>query len=285
MRIDSLLSPTSKSCQATGTLIPVFQELLVLVWAGFLALRTYAVGSGAWKSAAIVFALSMVPAGTDLYVDIKTNSYTHVVLPSFGNACWNTSYLSGNLGKILVIVTRTSLIAADLVVLFVTWSSTYRIKREADRVNMEASLSTLLLRDGTIYFVLLVLLNIAHMTCYLLSVWLDVSFFVNSFSAVIISRFLLNLRQINQPDDNEVDNPRPSFVASHASNLGFASFVGNMGEQLDFNASVDIASADRLDFEEGELNCPSDISEHGTHDELKDMHVDVELVSAGPSRC
>lgn len=55
------------------------------------------------------------------------------------------------------------------------------------------------------------------------------------FSSIIVSRFLLNLRQVGAAaaDDPGADS-HPSFVASHPSRLVFASAViGNMGEQLE----------------------------------------------------
>ncbi|KAH9948733.1 hypothetical protein B0H21DRAFT_820668 [Amylocystis lapponica] len=111
-----------------------------------------------------------------------------------------------------------------------------RIKKDADRVNMKASLVTLLLRDGTLYFVLLLILNILHMTLYLTNVFFDMIYFVGPISSIIISRFLLNLRQVYQTDDS--DDARPSFVRSNVSDICFAAaIVGNLGAPLSYGES------------------------------------------------
>ena len=53
----------------------------------------------------------------------------------------------------MTIVTRVCAIVSDLLVITITWRRTYAMKREADRLHIKASLASLLLRDGTIYFV------------------------------------------------------------------------------------------------------------------------------------
>ena len=45
-------------------------------------------------------------------------------------------------------VTRGSMVAADLIVLVLTWIKTFRNWNEARRLNVELSVSTCLLRDG-----------------------------------------------------------------------------------------------------------------------------------------
>ena len=56
-------------------------------------------------------------------------------------------------GSPVTIVTRVCAIVSDLLVITATWWRTYAMKREADRLHIKASLASLLLRDGTIYFV------------------------------------------------------------------------------------------------------------------------------------
>lgn len=55
----------------------------------------------------------------------------------------------------VVIASRVSLIAADLIVIVVTWFTTYKIAsaRSRDALNHnQTTFSGLLLRDGTLYF-------------------------------------------------------------------------------------------------------------------------------------
>ena len=43
---------------------------------------------------------------------------------------------------------RAAVIVANTLVLILTWAKTFRVQREAMRLNMRLPLSTLLLRDG-----------------------------------------------------------------------------------------------------------------------------------------
>ncbi|KAI0917022.1 hypothetical protein AcW2_007265 [Taiwanofungus camphoratus] len=122
--------------------------------------------------------------------------------------------------------------------LLVTWRSTYRIKMNAYRANIRAPLVTLLLRDGTLYFIVLLILNIVQMTVR--SVRFEYSsFLIAPACAIAISRFLMNLRQIYYGSDNMTTGLRTSQSQPHSSErrgLKFASlassFIGNMGAPL-----------------------------------------------------
>ncbi|TFY56786.1 hypothetical protein EVJ58_g7427 [Rhodofomes roseus] len=127
--------------------------------------------------------------------------------------------------------------AADVIVLVVTWRNTYNIQKEASVVNLRTPTITLLLRDGTIYFTLLLILNVLHLALEITDVFWDITYFVTGFSSIVISRFLLNLRQVHA--DEERDGTQPSFIASHVSGLNFAStIIGNLGEHLDHGRFV-----------------------------------------------
>jgi len=72
--------------------------------------------------------------------------------------------------------------------------------------------------------------------------------FATPLSSIIVTHFLLNLREVAYGAQNSVDDSRsPSFVSagragrvrSQTSSLWFASFVGNMGEQLKHGSDSD----------------------------------------------
>ncbi|THG95136.1 hypothetical protein EW026_g6455 [Hermanssonia centrifuga] len=96
---------------------------------------------------------------------------------------------------------------------------------------MKAPIITLLLRDGTLYFLLILFMNVAEImveTVNGASALSPVSEFLALIPPILISRFLLNLRQIDNDDDEEAE-------VTHVSTLGFRASVsvGNMGESLD----------------------------------------------------
>ncbi|GJE94680.1 hypothetical protein PsYK624_108510 [Phanerochaete sordida] len=76
---------------------------------------------------------------------------------------------------------------------------TYRQLREARRLHISLSLSACLFRDGTIYFVVILIVNILRLFIST-NVMLGVSA-INAliFKQILIQRFLINLRHIDCP--------------------------------------------------------------------------------------
>ncbi|KAI0926343.1 hypothetical protein AcV5_008833 [Taiwanofungus camphoratus] len=92
-------------CEATSLLLPVFQELLFVVWAGFSALRIYAIGGKDWKLALVAFALALAPVCTNLVSDIRM-TYSVLFLPPIGNVCNDIPRISPAMN---IICTTTSI--------------------------------------------------------------------------------------------------------------------------------------------------------------------------------
>ncbi|KAI0365133.1 hypothetical protein BV20DRAFT_973561 [Pilatotrama ljubarskyi] len=128
-----------------------------LPWAAFSALRVFALSCATrtvlvnrlrWPLAILVLLLSLVPLGINYY------SYTlasGINDPVFG--CSGTMDIPAAMSTKVVIASRSCLIAADLLVLIVTWNTTYRASRMHRAAQLgNASMSSTLLRDGTVYF-------------------------------------------------------------------------------------------------------------------------------------
>ncbi|THG92567.1 hypothetical protein EW026_g8373 [Hermanssonia centrifuga] len=107
---------------------------------------------------------------------------------------------------------------------------------EAIRVGVRTPLSALLLRDGTVYFAAFLAMNIAQVlvaTMPSLQNVAPVGSIILVLTPILISRFLLNLRQLGEPENEIQSCFDPQF-----SVLGFrvptsTSIVGNMGADLD----------------------------------------------------
>ncbi|GBE86105.1 hypothetical protein SCP_0806290 [Sparassis crispa] len=170
-------NPRSEACE----------ELLFIKWAMFSALRVYAVGGQAWCSAAVVFILNFVPFATNLYDD-ATASYYIAVVPGFGPICVQSSNIVQPKMQMyesypsFYLATRISVIVADIIVLVVTWTKTYSIKRYANSAHIEAPLATLLLRDGTLHFMLLLLLYLTQLLLNYYEAFAYVSFVIDVFA-------------------------------------------------------------------------------------------------------
>ncbi|KAI0722683.1 hypothetical protein C8Q76DRAFT_793694 [Earliella scabrosa] len=124
-----------------------------------------------------------------------------------------------------------SLIAADIVVVAITWNTTYRNSREIENLGQRTSLSAVLFREGEfmpptpptsadlrwntvlrqnrlglVYFWVLLFLNSLHLILTLMSAFTNkaagqfassVIFLVEPITALLVSRFLLTLQEAN----------------------------------------------------------------------------------------
>ncbi|EMD34602.1 hypothetical protein CERSUDRAFT_97193 [Gelatoporia subvermispora B] len=277
--------------------------MLYFIWSAFSGVRIYALTGGSWSLSIAVCALAAVPACLNLYNDAKT-SFLLLPLP-FVETMISTVCLTCRLfwldltidAGAVTIAARTCLIAADLTVLVVTWVKTYWTMKAARSSGSKAPLATMLLRDGTLYFLwvnfwcqdpqlcfvfdnifpnsVLLILKVLHIAGVATNVFVYTTMFTTPISSIIVSHFLMNLREVaSAPTTNGVQSTVPSFVRTQVSELRFASFVGNMGAPLDHSADTD-----SLEFgwegESLETEVGSTEHEHGQWEK------DVEMGQAG----
>ncbi|KAI0697813.1 hypothetical protein C8T65DRAFT_743017 [Cerioporus squamosus] len=134
---------------------------------------------------------------------------------------------------ILVISSRVPLIVADILLICVTWTTLGgRGAFEDVRKSRRLSLSGILFRNGTIYFIALFILNILHLALTLTALTGNglaiskVTVFIAPISAILVSRFLLELQAANQvvvrvdPDDPLHSSRSPYDTPSFISSLG-----------------------------------------------------------------
>ncbi|EKM57494.1 uncharacterized protein PHACADRAFT_206395 [Phanerochaete carnosa HHB-10118-sp] len=135
-----------------------------------------------------------------------------------------------------VIGTRVPLIFADALVLVLTWIKTLRQLTEARRLRLPLSISTCLLRDGTLYFLILLVVNIVQILTATTVAIAPVSAFVSTVPPILINRFMLNLRGLN--NSQQISTlPTPSEFSDPAFKIS-PSIVGNMGEPLNHTVTV-----------------------------------------------
>ncbi|KAI0701113.1 hypothetical protein C8T65DRAFT_579800, partial [Cerioporus squamosus] len=207
----------------------------------FSALRVFALSSRSWPLAILVFLLATMP--------FAINCYTYTFLASINDpifGCEATRYISLALTKGLVIPTlfsftiasRTCLMASDVLVIITTWVAT----RNAIRLHGEGrpirnSFAGTLLRDGTIYFIVLLIMNALHLTFTMLPI-VDASLapvsyltlFTEPITAVLVSRFMLNLQAVNKRamhGDTELET-----LTHQIGPVNFERVVGSLGSDV-----------------------------------------------------
>jgi len=231
-----LVDWTTKPGCLTGMILDTITGALVyLMWALFSTLRVFALAKHAWPLSILVFILSMVPFGLTLWVGATTTGISIVHLSATETVCiddLNVTLAELNGAQIGI---YASLIAADLVVLAVTWTRTYRIKKEAVPLRMETPLATMLLRDGTVYFLGFLAMNIVQTIVWALNLnFAPTDALEQVYTSIVISRFLLDLRQVAIKPFEDAGANLQSNTLSRFSNLRFASrIVDNMGADLD----------------------------------------------------
>ncbi|KAI0769544.1 hypothetical protein BC629DRAFT_790526 [Irpex lacteus] len=168
-------------------------------------------------------------------VPVATNTFTFItdrVIVDL-DICTYTVQESTRINLLLSLISRISVIAADILVLVVTWMKTARSYSEARRLKIETPLSMMLIRDGTLYFVILLMVNVLQVfgqnIPILFSLNITEPFFQN-LPPIIVRRFILNLRQIKPAGNSWVSGNQ-----SHGLRI-----VGNLGESLQFGADEEV---------------------------------------------
>ncbi|KAH9934472.1 uncharacterized protein BXZ73DRAFT_100664 [Epithele typhae] len=158
----------------------------------FSGMRTFAV-SRSRPLAAVVFSPSMAPFCTNIY---DVTEFSHVLVFS-----------------------RAPVMVADLIVIVITW---YKLgSYHETSVIRRTSFTDVLLRDGTIYFVVLFALNAVHLALTLRSIGTFsespsvITSFTDPLTAVLVSRFMLHIRSVQRQaagvasGDDDTINPVP----------------------------------------------------------------------------
>ncbi|EMD31154.1 hypothetical protein CERSUDRAFT_109551 [Gelatoporia subvermispora B] len=208
--------------------------------------------------------VSLVPVGTNAYSSFYGNDVQIVTLPVLGKQCLNYQNLSETtaIRFVMELTTRVSVIVADIIVLLVTWSKTWATVRIARKQKLMAPLMTMLFEDG----VGLLSLNVINIVGQTTNVFVYAAEFSTPMSSIIITHFLLNLRQLafssgdNSLRPSSVGDRGPNQVLSHTSSLRFGSFLGSMGESFVYVADdddIDLAWDDDDDAQSATEHSPA----------------------------
>ncbi|KAJ3553445.1 hypothetical protein NM688_g3610 [Phlebia brevispora] len=190
----------------------------------FSALRVFALLDHAYIVFAFVLILGVAPFGLDLY-------YFTVRYASLAMALCT--------------------ITADIIAIAITWIKTYRHVREASSVGIRVGFGATLLQygtspafldecrlisipsEGTLYFIILCISNLAQgLSLFPLFEAIEpANVLLNIFPNIVLSRFLINLRQVDSaPSSSVVRSSQfstPNFRVPSIPNI-----IGNLGEPL-----------------------------------------------------
>jgi len=165
-----------------------------------IALRVYAVSGGKWWLVGLTLAMSLVPICASIYIYSETEYKfvmnflsldTCVVNPRYSQAMWKRAFIA----------IRVCTALSDVIIISATWSGT----SDSVHVSPETALTTrptiadLFLRDGALYFVTMSLMNVLDLIVYFTAAsderLINMTVFLYPVSAILVSRFLLNVRE------------------------------------------------------------------------------------------
>ncbi|EKM57657.1 uncharacterized protein PHACADRAFT_251418 [Phanerochaete carnosa HHB-10118-sp] len=198
----------------------------------FSSLRVFAICNRSHFLSLSVFALSMVPFVLNL-VNFTKSQYMSISAPFFGIECVGETSLSARTLTMFVWTIRVSLVLADAIVLISTWTRTFGHWRQARRADVSVSLTACLLRDGTVYFVILLAINITQLAT--VNTTADVAPltpFITIVPLVLINRFMINLRTVDTDQSETSDKSSLDHGLSTPHFRRSTDFLGNLGETL-----------------------------------------------------
>ncbi|KAJ3557058.1 hypothetical protein NM688_g1680 [Phlebia brevispora] len=168
-------------------------------------------------------------------------SIAHICTPTAQPQCTayssdcTSSRIGSDTNKSPSLASRLSLIAADIIVLIVTWFKTIRQVKQLYSLGYTMSLSTILLRDGSLFFVILLALNIVILVNNALpdDQPLDQGTIIfEVLQPILLARFLMHLRQAG-PESSENSDPT-SNDSKPVRFYGTGPVLDNAGETLEF---------------------------------------------------
>ncbi|KAJ3547094.1 hypothetical protein NM688_g5437 [Phlebia brevispora] len=203
----------------------ILSALPALIFGIFAALRVFALTERNYYISAVVFLMSLVPLATNTYNLTK-------------KSC---KLISGEFGLLvaaddLLIAFTTLYRLANIIVVAATWSKIYRHSREAAALSMRVGYGMILLRDGSIYFLTLLLLAIVELpleTVPSFQAANPVIAITQPLQPILISRFLINLRQVDNSATDVVNTRDLSrFSIPNFRTPTMQDIIGPMGEPL-----------------------------------------------------
>ncbi|KAI0711554.1 hypothetical protein C8Q76DRAFT_785329 [Earliella scabrosa] len=222
--------------QSCPPLVRVLQSLLIFatfIVALFFTLRVYATWSRDWRPALPILVLALVTPAANLYMDIVG---TPIPAPRPSVGCAIRTNIEPAVYSMFVIVERATTTAYDFLILLFTLMKTAQVRKAALSLDLHPSIMTLLLRDGTAYFLLLFVMNIGQIIVASQvpgTNW--IAFFASPLTSILITRFLLNLRQVARVADRlspSGETSSPVISTQFPSVQLSTGLLGNLGAPL-----------------------------------------------------
>ncbi|TBU27635.1 hypothetical protein BD309DRAFT_869914 [Dichomitus squalens] len=203
--------------------------LSIVPQAVFNGLRAFAL-SQSWTLSLIILALSFMPIATGM-VKFRYH-FTGTYSPFF--------HQYGSLHQAVILVNRTSTIIADILLVILTWRSlSARTSLRASGIMTEKGLTGVMLRNGMLYFVVLLILNILLLILFenlnTDTISGSLTPYVSYLSSILISHFMLDLQDIYQRNSGDLllEDALHTSLSIRPSTLSFVRAMGSLATHID----------------------------------------------------
>ncbi|KAI0695046.1 hypothetical protein C8T65DRAFT_833272 [Cerioporus squamosus] len=237
-----------ESCQAlvkAGSIVDYLPDIPVGAFSG---LRVFALSKGNWTISLIVFMLSIVPLGTNL--SLFNMGLTGTINPIHGCAA-RTETLT--LEKTIIcelkslppksfsdvessavsVVTNAALILANAIIITVTWKTLeIRSLRKQFSREFRRGFASILLWNGTIYFVAILSLTVLNVIFSVTSIFgaggSALGVLIQPLMSILVWRFMIDLQGANQ-SALKLDSDDALYFTDGGRSLSFARAIGSIG--------------------------------------------------------
>ncbi|KAI0783711.1 hypothetical protein C8Q75DRAFT_833280 [Abortiporus biennis] len=237
----------------------ILNDLNLAAVGAFTALRLFGIYGMAWSLLMLIVIIWAARITLTVYTQV---SYTPV---SFGPPLWGCGgafNISDDLLYRFDTISNALMLASDVLLIVLTWVKTWSVRRSSAKFGFKTPLATLLLRDGTVYFVIILVIQIFAIISsqvgsgfILWDVW---TYFAQILIVIFLCRFMLNLRGVNLgstiQDESQLATSQNNTL-TRLSDLHFATnMVGNLAAPLasvgTFRTGTSSGSSDRNGYDE-----------------------------------
>jgi len=239
---------------------------------GFL--RIWAIWGRPWLLWVIILPIGLFPAAIDIYQLPAEQNFTIQQLTPMQGGCSGSTNISDSILNPLAITSRSCAIIYETVIIVGTWIKTWQglKSRNIHIGHSGVHLSKLIIRDGTSYYIVLTCLHVAaaildatpQVTLNPLSPMID------SFNAILLCRFILNLRTYDLPNESTL----PANATQVSSVRFMSAIIDNIGASIsisgeEYPEALDDDSQNRMSATLDEIiNSPLTI---GLEDDIRRM--------------
>lgn len=224
---------TAEQCTRAEKAFSIFVACHKLCIGLFCAFRLYAIWDREWSVFCGILLLYVVQTALFLTPNVLSGSIP--LGPPFHGCMMMPQALGIRRIMQLQLASSALTIASDAMILGLTVLRTLRISVDAQRLGFKSPISSLLLRDGTVYFVALTALSITNIVAIRMGptspIFGIIPQFITQLRAILVSRFFLNLRHVFLEKSNSGPE-NPSSVKVKIPKFAGDGLVGNLGAPL-----------------------------------------------------